>query len=138
MKKMNIFTLALIVMSFSLASCGGSGASKGDKPGDVVKSFYKLMQKKDFENAAKLFASGDQLATQEETTKIEGMIGMGYAEYEKVDGVKEVSITEEEIAEDGLTAKVRYTIVFGDGSEDNTKMTLHKIEGKWYLDVVSQ
>ena len=58
---------------------------------------------------------------------------MGNSENEKKDGIKKITIHEEKIAEDGLSARVKYTIEFGDGSTDKENAKLKKIDGKWFM-----
>ena len=53
---------------------------------------------------------------------------------EKKGGIESWEIQAPELAEDAQSAVVRYTVKYGDGSEDSDKQKVVKIDGKWMLD----
>jgi len=131
MKKYSLFMLALFLMSVGFVSCGGS---KSSSPGTVVVESFELLPKKEYAKIAKLYAKDNgEMLTDEELKKMEGMMAMAASEYDKNEGIKEISVTEENIAEDGNSAIVKYEVVYNDGSKDSDKANLIKIDGKWYL-----
>jgi hypothetical protein len=140
MKTFRLLMISLVVSAISLASCGGGGGSvaKNDTPGEVVQKLYELMQDGKYEKAAAMFSNKGEKLTADEIKKIEGMIEWAVSENEKKGGIKEVIIIEEIIVGDDKTAKVKYNIVFNNGDEDDKKQALEKIEGKWYLQMVTQ
>jgi ABC-type glycerol-3-phosphate transport system substrate-binding protein len=139
MKTLRLLMVALIASTITLVSCGGgSGAAKNDTPGQVVEKSYKLLQDKEYEKAAAMFCNKGKMLTEEEAEKIEGMMAWATTEHQKKDGIKEVIIIEETLVGDEQTAKVKYNIVFNNGDEDDRKQALTKIDGKWYLDVVTK
>jgi len=140
MKTLRLLMIALIVSAIGMASCGGGSGSvaKNDTPGQVVEKSYKLLQDENYEKAAAMFCSNGKMLTKEETEKLEGMMAWATTEHQKKDGIKEVIIIEETLVGDELTAKVKYNIVFNNGDEDDRKQALTKIDGKWYLEVVTQ
>ncbi len=140
MKTLRLLMIALVVSAISLASCGGDGGSvvKNDTPGQVVQKSYELMLDGKNEKAAAMFCNKGKILTEEEAEKIEGMMTMATTEHQKKDGIKEVIIIEEIISGDDKTAKVKYNIVYNNGEEDDRKQALEKIDGKWYLNLVTQ
>lgn len=137
MKKTKLLIITLMAAMIGLASCGGGGVSKNATPGDVVEKFFQLLQKEDYAGAAELFASDGKTLTSEELTKIEGMIGMAAAEYDKKKGIASVTITEENISDDNMKAKVKYDMVFGNGEKERSSQSLENVDGKWYMNLIS-
>ena len=78
--------------------------------------FSKEMSKEDKDQLVQLFAAKDR------------------PEVEKKGGVASFELGEVEVAEDGQSARVKYVINYGDGSqkEDDQKVIL--VDGKWVLD----
>jgi len=138
MKTLRLLMIALIASTITLASCGGGSVAKNDTPGQVVEKSYKLLQDENYEKAAAMFCSNGKMLTKEETEKLEGMMAWATTEHQKKDGIKEVIIIEETLVGDELTAKVKYNIVFNNGDEDDRKQALTKIDGKWYLEIVTK
>jgi hypothetical protein len=135
MKQLKIYSMLLIIaITGSLISCSSSSAS--NSPGEVIIKSFDLLKSKQYDKIAKLYAQGDgKLLTNEETTKIEGLVGMAAGEHEKKGGIKDVTINEEIISEDGTTAKVKYTINYKNGKTTSDKANLIKVNGKWYMKI---
>lgn len=129
MKNFKILSvLILAVTAFTFLACS-SGS-----PSDVVQKSYKLMKAKDFKAVSELYVKdGGEKLSEDEAKKIEGLLGMGYTENEKKDGLKKITIDEEKIAEDGLSARVNYTIEYGNGNTDKERAKLLKVNGKWFM-----
>ena len=124
-------TLTLSVAIFSLSSCSGVSSNS---PSDVVKKSFELLKNKEYEKLSKLYVTADgEKLTEDELKKVEGLLGMAYDENQKKDGVKNITIDNEEIMEDGNKAKVKYTITYGNGKTDTETAKLYKIDGDWYL-----
>ncbi len=138
MKTLRLLMIALIASTITLASCGGGSVAKNDTPGQVVEKFFKLLQDKEYEKATTMYSNKGKMLTEEEAEKIEGMMAWATTEHQKKDGIKEVIIIEEIIIGDDKTAKVKYNIVYNNGDEDDRKQALEKIDGKWYLNLVTQ
>ncbi len=62
-----------------------------------------------------------------------GLVEWANKEYAKKQGLKEIQIVEEKVAEDGMTARVRYKLIFNDGSDSNDKANLKKVDGSWLI-----
>ncbi|MEN8249754.1 MAG: DUF4878 domain-containing protein [Bacteroidota bacterium] len=140
MKTFRLLIISMIALAIGMASCGGGSGSvaKNDTPGQVVEKFFKLLQDKKYDKATAMYSNKGKMLTEEEAEKIEGMCAMAYAEYQKKDGIKEVIIIEETLVGDDQTAKVKYNLIFNNGDEDDSKQALEKIDGKWYLELVTQ
>ena len=122
MKK--LFTImSVVIAALLLVSCGSSS------PKDVTNSYYKALQKGDFEKALSyttVVAAEDEI--QKEIKKMEGL-DVKIPEYE---------IVSEEISEDGQTAvvevKYKFTSSFNSEPEESTnKVKLIKQDGKWKI-----
>ena len=119
MKK--LFTImSVVVAALLLVSCGSPS------PKDVTNSYYKALQKGDFEKALSYTTMVDDQEIQKEINKFEGM------EFK----IPEYEILSEEISEDGQTAvvevKYKFTSAFNSEPEETTnKVTLVKQDGKW-------
>lgn len=84
-----------------------------------------------------MYAHKGQKLTAEEIKKLENIIARASDEYEKKGGIKEILIIDETIFGDYKTAKVRYVIIFNNGDEDDKKQALEKIDGYWYLAMIT-
>lgn len=115
--------MSVVVVALLLASCGSSS------PKDVTNSYYKALQKGDFEKALSYTtAVDDKDEIQKEIKKMEGL-DVKIPEYE---------IISEEISDDGQTAvvevKYKFTSSFNSEPEESTnKVKLIKQDGKWKI-----
>jgi len=130
MKHLKTLTVLTIIISIiALTACTG-----GASPSTVIKKSYDLMKVKDFETLSKLYVKDDGTKlSDDEYKKIEGLAGMGYKEYEKKGGIKTVIIDEEKIAEDGKSARVKFTINYGNDKTNRENAKLIKVDGKWLI-----
>lgn len=132
MKRTVAIMLALFVAgSISLVGCGGSSApSKSDSPKDVVEQVSNLLVKGDLEKSLNFY---DGVADEESKAFLLGLMQMGM---EATQGLKAFEILEENIAEDGTTAKVKVKYTYGDDTEKNTTENLVKTDSGWKLKVM--
>ena len=121
MKK--IFTLLLVLCSFSLVGCGGS-----DGPGDRVEALAYAMEAGDTETVVDIAPGMLALMGKE---KLDGNIKEGAAKIKGEGGIKSVTIDKEEI--DGETATVTATVVKGNGDKETEDFNLSKVDGKWIV-----
>ena len=128
MKKLNvIFSLLVIATLSMMVSCGGGGKS----PADVVKKMNNDMVKGDYDAVIDVLATEGEEIDEEGRTKLKSMLAMGKGELDKKEGIKEMEVVSEEVAEDGNTAKVTLKIVYGNGEEEEEDYTLLKEDGAW-------
>jgi hypothetical protein len=140
MKKVSVvLLLCAMAMTLSLTSCGGGGGG-GKSPADIEKGLWKLIQKGNFEKAGEYWMENsikdDSKGTSKEEMK--AMTAM-FAEkakqsVEEKGGLKDFKIENEEISEDGMTAKVTVLLTYGDGTTDDETNKYKKIDGKWRRD----
>jgi len=115
--------MSVVVVALLLVSCGSSS------PKDVTNSYYKALQKGDYEKALSYTtAVDDKDEIQKEIKKMEGL-DVKIPEYE---------IVSEEISDDGQTAvvevKYKFTSSFNSEPEESTnKVKLIKQDGKWKI-----
>jgi len=131
MKNSKIFAaLIALTIVFCLTSCS-TGSST---PGDTIVEAFDLMKNKEFDKAAAMYVTKDgEKLTGEDAEKINGLIEMAYAQFEKKEGIKNVVIEKETISEDGLSAEVEFTTYFNNGDSDNQDAKLLNKNGKWFI-----
>lgn len=131
MRKLKFYA-SLLVLSivFSLGSCSSETSTAGDS---VVK-LYDYIENQEFEKASKIHVSkeGKELS-KNEAKMLEGFCAMAFEQHKENDGLKNIEINEENIADDGSSAKVKFTIHFNNGDTENRSVDLLKKSGKWVL-----
>lgn len=137
MKKSTVLFIVIIVLINGLVSCNREDTSKDKSPGAVIKDFYTLIQENAYKKAAAMYAHKGQKLTAEEAKEMESIIVWTADAYEKKGGIKEILIIDETTFGDYKTAKVRYVIIFNNGDEDDKKQALEKIDGYWYLAMIT-
>jgi len=115
--------MSVVIAALLMASCGSS------TPKDVTTSYYKALQKGDFEKALSYTTVVDD--KDEIQKEIEKMKGLEIK-------IPEFEIVSEEISEDGQTAvvevKYKFTSSFNSEPEESTnKVKLIKQDGKWKI-----
>lgn len=145
MKKINLFfLLAIMIIAGLLPSCGGGSSDSSvtvgaipvlsQTPSDVVKAAIGNVQAKDASGVIKYYVRKDgQPFSEKDTEMFKGLVEWANKEYAKKQGLKEIQIVEEKVAEDGMTARVRYKLIFNDGSDSNDKANLKKVDGSWLI-----
>jgi hypothetical protein len=139
MKKFYVCLLVTgLMMASLLTSCGGGGggaaAILSKTPGDVVKSAINALKAKDYPGVIKYYVRKDGVEfTKEDTEKFTGLCTWASEEYDKKQGLKSIEIVEEKVAEDGMTATVKYKLLFNNGTDSNDKVDLKKVNGDWLI-----
>lgn len=130
MKHLKVLTvLTIIISAITFTACSG-----GSSPSDVVKKYHNLVKAKDYKAATALFVKkGGEKMSEDEEKKVEGILEMAAKDLEKKDGLKSITIDEETISEDGTTAKVKFTMEYGNGKIKKDDGKLMKIDGNWML-----
>lgn len=117
--------LSLLIAGFSL-SCGKAGQT----PGDVVKAFNKKVEKADA-SAKDLLAK--DLAAMFEDEKLTAGLQDESNKIKEKGGISGITINEEIIEEE--TAKVNYTLTYGNGETEDETAHLVKEDGKWKITI---
>ncbi|MBO5618557.1 MAG: DUF4878 domain-containing protein [Paludibacteraceae bacterium] len=129
MKKM-IHLMSIVLIAMTFAACG----SKNATPDGAMDAFLEIYQKGDYAAMVDQMHFS-QTPTDEQkaqlTQMLEEKIG---AQLAKQNGIASYKVGEVQMAEDGQSAVVNYTINFGDGTskDDTQKMVL--VDGKWMVD----
>ncbi len=124
MKNARVLMIVLVLALAGLISCGKRDAA----PGDTVKKMVEKMEKGDL-SVSKLLAK--DLAALLGDEKLKAAVEEQSAEMKEKGGVTSVTIDEEVI--EGDTAKVKYTIAYGNGDTESEKADLVKEEGDWKI-----
>ncbi|WP_298370390.1 DUF4878 domain-containing protein [uncultured Lutibacter sp.] len=135
MKNSKIYMTTFVIILFAgFCSCNSTSSNT---PGMAVTSLYEKMKNNEFDKVAKMYVTkdGKQLSN-DETKKLEGMVGMGAKEFDKKGGLDKVTINEEKISEDGNSAQVDFTIHFKNGKTDNENVSLIKVNGNWVIKII--
>lgn len=121
--------LSIALVAFVFAACGSSNTPEG-----VTAKYLENMKNGKYEAALKQMHFKTDL-TQEQKDQLVAMMEEKVTEQNnKKGGIASFEIKEAQVAEDGQSAKVLYTINYGDGStkDDNEKLVL--VDGKWMID----
>lgn len=127
MKKLFI-SMFVAVVAFTLWSCGPANT-----PSAVAEEACKCVQNEDYEGYVELM---DLKETKNQESEKQQFVAMlrekGTKTMEKKQGIKSYKVESEEISEDGKSATVNMKVVYGDGSEDTSKIKLVKNDkGEW-------
>ena len=123
---LSFLSLALVALAFVSCNC--------NSPEAVVQEYVGDLQAGKYEEAIDLFYFKRNLTDADKQQYVSMMKDKWAKEIEKKGGIVGVEITNVEMAEDGNSAKVDYTLKYGDGSADSEKSTVVKVDGKWKLD----
>lgn len=136
MKKL-FLSMFVAVAALVLWSCGASNTPRG-----VAEKAVECLQNEDYDGYLDLvFLKGEDDKDYDEAKMKEGKEQLaallkekGKKTMDKKGGIKSYEVVSEEISEDGNSAKVTMKTVYGDGSEDTSKMKLVKnSKGDWKI-----
>ena len=125
-KVLSILSLALVVLTF--VSCSKNS------PEGVIQQYVADIQAGQYEDAIDLFYFKKSLTDsqkQQYATMLRDKLGK---ELDKKGGISGVEIKNVEMAEDGESANVSYTIKYGDGSAKASTDKVVKVDGDWKLE----
>ncbi|MGM9691206.1 MAG: DUF4878 domain-containing protein [Bacteroidaceae bacterium] len=125
-KVLSILSLALVVLTF--VSCSKNS------PEGVIQQYVADIQAGQYEDAIDLFYFKKPLTDsqkQQYAAMLRDKLGK---ELDKKGGISGVEITNVEMAEDGESANVSYTIKYGDGSAKASTDKVVKVDGDWKLE----
>lgn len=131
MKKFITF-LSVLCAFVCMVACSSSTSS----PSGVVEQYAKYIKAGQYEKVTELFCfEGENSAKAEEMKKMmeSGMLDKAKAEYDKEGGVDSYELGAETISEDGSSATVELTFIYGNGKTDSQKVETENYDGKWYL-----
>ena len=128
MKKMfRLMAMAIVVLAF--AACGSNNTPEG-----AVEKMLKSYQKGDYAAVIDQMHFSKELSKDDKAQLVQMFEEKDAPEVEKKGGIASYEITEAEVAEDGQSARVKYTLHYGNGSEKNDKQKVLLVDGKWVLD----
>lgn len=126
MRKM-IRLMAVAIAAVAMVAC----CSKTSSPEAAAEAFLKSYQKGDYAAMVDQMYFKQQLTDEEKKEYVAIFEAKISSELEEKGGIASYEIGETEMAEDGQTAKVAYTITYGDGSNQPQKMDLISVDGEW-------
>ena len=127
MKKiLSVLSLALVALAF--VSCSKNS------PEGVVEEYYSRIQKGQYEEAIEWLYFKNDLSDKDKERIATMIREKGSKENDKKGGISSVVIDNVDLAEDGNSAIVNYTIKYGDGSAKSEKNKVLKVDGNWMLD----
>ena len=134
MKNSRIYTsLITFILLIGLIGCSSIDSNT---PGKKVIALYETLKNKDFEKTASFYVKKDgEKLSESEAKKVEGLMGMAAGEFEKKGGLDNITINEENISEDGTTAKVKFTIHYKNGDTKNESTNLIKVDNTWFFKI---
>ncbi len=129
MKKV-FYLLSIALMAMAFVAC----SSSKNTPEGVVDAYLKAMQKNDTRKALEMYHFSKPLTDEQFEEYVQMVDDKVKKENDKKGGIVSWEIEAPEMAENAESAVVRYTVKYGDGSEDSDKQKVVKIDGKWMLD----
>lgn len=127
MKKIfSILSLALVALAF--VSCSKNS------PEGVVQEYVTCMQKGQYEEAIDLFQFKKEPTDEQKQQYASVLRDKVGKEIDKKGGISGVEVTNVEMAEDGKSANVSYTIKYGDGTAKASTDKVVNVDGKWKLE----
>ena len=129
MKKI-FYLLSIALMAMAFVAC----SSSKNTPEGVVDAYLKAMQKNDSRKALEMYHFSKPLTDEQFEEYVQMVDDKVKKENDKKGGIVSWEIEAPEMAENAESAVVRYTVKYGDGSEDSDKQKVVKIDGKWMLD----
>ena len=127
MKKIfSILSLALVALAF--VSCSKNS------PEGVVQEYVTCMQKGQYEEAIDLFQFKKEPTDEQKQQYASVLRDKVGKEIDKKGGLKGCEVTNVQMSEDGNSAKVDYTMKYGDGSAESKKADVVKVDDVWKLD----
>jgi hypothetical protein len=122
--------LLMTVCAFFFAACSGGGGSKG--PTKAVETYLAAIKAGKYEKAIDCF-DGENFGGKEQMKMFVGKMEQAMNEQ---GGLKSYEIVagSERISDDGNTAYVTATMVYGNGNTDETEFKLKNIDGNWMID----
>ena len=115
--------LALAIVAIAFAACGGNS----NTPEGVAEKYMKCYQKGDWKGMVEQM----NVSEEEKGQILQVFEAKGDAALKESGGIKSYKIEESEVAEDGQSAKVKFSVVYGNGKEDTEKVRLVLVDGKW-------
>ena len=129
MKKV-FYLLSIALMAMAFVAC----SSSKNTPEGVVDAYLKAMQKNDSRKALEMYHFSKPLTDEQFEEYVQMVDDKAKKENDKKGGIVSWEIEAPEMAENAESAVVRYTVKYGNGSEDSDKQKVVKIDGKWMLD----
>lgn len=127
MKKiLSVLSLAFITLTF--VSCNQN------TPEGVVTKYVACIQNGQYEEAIDLFYFKKNLTDSDKQQYANLMRDKVGKEIDKRGGLKGAEVTNVQMSEDGNSAKVDYTMKYGDGSAESKKADVVKVDDVWKLD----
>ena len=129
MKKV-FYLLSIALMAMAFVAC----SSSKNTPEGVVDAYLKAIQKNDSRKALEMYHFSKPLTDEQFEEYVQMVDDKVKKENDKKGGIVSWEIEAPEMAENAESAVVRYTVKYGNGSEDSDKQKVVKIDGKWMLD----
>ncbi len=129
MKKV-FYLLSIALMAMAFVAC----SSSKNTPEGVVDAYLKAMQKNDSRKVLEMYHFSKPLTDEQFEEYVQMVDDKVKKENDKKGGIVSWEIEAPEMAENAESAVVRYTVKYGNGSEDSDKQKVVKIDGKWMLD----
>lgn len=123
MKSGRYLVLSTVFAILILGGCMSSG------PAGTVKKFYRLVEDGKVQDAADMF-SGEAVALFGRDKVVAGLSEQT-REISGKDGIKSITILDEEVS--GQVAEIKVRVEYGNGESEQDTVQLTKLDGKWML-----
>lgn len=134
MKKVIYWGLAMICMAWVVACASG-----GSTPSDAARKYAGYLQSGNFEKFVDGIYYGDKASSDEVKEAKKMFLSVlkekGAKQIEKNDGIKNLEVLSEEMAEDGQSAIVELKTTYGNGKEKKEEMSLVRVGKDWKMKI---
>lgn len=122
--------MSIVLIAMAAVACSGGSNS----PEATVKNYLSFVQKGKIDKALDLVYFKNELTKEDKDQLVQLFSEKIKSEYEKKGGLQSFEIGEATVSEDGNSAKVKYTLKFGNGTTEDDTQKLVKVDGKWLID----
>jgi tRNA A37 threonylcarbamoyladenosine dehydratase len=130
MKKLAILFTVLIAAAAIFVSCGGA-----ETPSSITKEVYNKMASGDYDYVIdKIDTKGEEISS-EDREKLKKMFEMSAGQLKEKGGIKNITIKEEKMAEDGNSCTVTAEVEYGNGETEPATSNFVKVNGEWKISV---
>jgi uncharacterized protein YchJ len=131
MKKLAILLTVLVAAAAIFISCGGGS----ETPSSITKNVYNKMASGDYDYVIdKIDTKGEEISA-EDREKLKKMFEMTAGQLEGKGGIKNVTIKNETMAEDGNSCTVEAEVEYGDGTKEPATSNFVKVDGEWKITI---
>ncbi len=126
MQKMTYGLLVLIAIMVTACS--------SNTPSGAALKYYNYVKDGNYEKYVEGIAFKEGATAEDKAQVVALMKDKADKEYKKKEGISNVEVVSEEMAEDGRTATVKMKVTYGNGEIEESDANMILIDGTWMMD----